>query len=72
MSSEPSVDLEPGVTSPSLKIVKEDFMEPEDTRAGERGRLEISSNTDNQEEATKFDPGCLKFSLLTNNSNNFV
>ncbi|AED96094.1 unnamed protein product [Arabidopsis thaliana] len=53
---EPSVDLEPGVTSPSLKIVKEDFMEPEDTRAGERGRLEISSNTDNQEEATKFDP----------------
>ncbi|KAG7537513.1 hypothetical protein ISN44_As13g013900 [Arabidopsis suecica] len=53
---EPSVNLEPRASSPSLKIVKEDSMEPEGALASERDRLEISSNTGIQEEATKDDP----------------
>ncbi|ESQ49647.1 hypothetical protein EUTSA_v10019959mg [Eutrema salsugineum] len=50
---ESPVNLEPGVTSPSPKTTEECSMEPEDTLSGERGRLDISSNTDNQEEAVK-------------------
>ncbi|XP_010462084.1 PREDICTED: uncharacterized protein LOC104742748 isoform X2 [Camelina sativa] len=49
----PSVNLEPESTSPS---VEEDSMEQEDALASERGRLEISSNTQNQEDATQDDP----------------
>ncbi|VVB15318.1 unnamed protein product [Arabis nemorensis] len=50
LEHESSVNLEPGVTSPSLKTVEEDSTEPEDTLSSERSRLEISSSTDNQEE----------------------
>ncbi|CAL9243120.1 unnamed protein product, partial [Arabidopsis halleri] len=53
---EPSVNLEPRASSPSLKIVKEDSMELEGALSSERGRLEISSNSGIQEEATKDDP----------------
>ncbi|XP_010500848.1 PREDICTED: uncharacterized protein LOC104778166 [Camelina sativa] len=49
----PSVNLEPESTSPS---VEEDSMEQEDALASERGRLEISSNIQNQEDATQDDP----------------
>jgi len=48
----------PESTSPSLRTVEEDSMEPEDALASETGRLEISSKTEIQEEATKDDPGC--------------
>ncbi|EFH42124.1 hypothetical protein ARALYDRAFT_495225 [Arabidopsis lyrata subsp. lyrata] len=53
---EPSVNLEPRASSPSLKIVKEDSMELEGALSSERGRLEISSNSGIQDEATKDDP----------------
>ncbi|EOA38941.1 hypothetical protein CARUB_v10011347mg [Capsella rubella] len=46
----PSVKLEPESTSPSME---EDSMEQEDALASERGRLEHSSNTQNQEDATQ-------------------
>ncbi|XP_023640861.1 uncharacterized protein LOC17888906 isoform X2 [Capsella rubella] len=44
----PPVNLEPKSTSPSLKTVVEDFVEPDD--ASERRQSEISSNTINQED----------------------
>lgn len=40
-------------SSPPLKLVEEDCIEPEDS-------LNIASNTDNQEETAKGDPGCKK------------
>ncbi|EFH55406.1 hypothetical protein ARALYDRAFT_901770 [Arabidopsis lyrata subsp. lyrata] len=46
----PSSNLEPESTSASLRKVEEDSMEPDDTLSSERGRLEISSNTVNQDE----------------------
>ncbi|XP_020867988.1 uncharacterized protein LOC9327762 isoform X1 [Arabidopsis lyrata subsp. lyrata] len=48
----PPVNLE-------LKTVQEDSMEPENALASESGPLEISSKTQNQEEATKDDPDML-------------
>ncbi|XP_023640091.1 uncharacterized protein LOC17890068 isoform X2 [Capsella rubella] len=51
-----SVNHEPEITSPSL-TVQEDSMEPGDTLASERGRLEISSNTVKQEEVMQNMPG---------------
>ncbi|CAL9244537.1 unnamed protein product [Arabidopsis halleri] len=48
--------LEPESTSPSLRTVEEDSMEPEDALASETGRLEISSKNEIQEEATEDDP----------------
>ncbi|VYS53705.1 unnamed protein product [Arabidopsis thaliana] len=45
--------LEPESTSPSLGKVEEDSMEPDATLSSERGRLEISPNTVNQEEVTQ-------------------
>ncbi|KFK40075.1 hypothetical protein AALP_AA3G326900 [Arabis alpina] len=50
---ESSVNVELGVTSPSLKPVEEVSVEPEDTLSSEISRLEISSHTNNQEEAPK-------------------
>lgn len=69
MYSKPSVKLERESTFPSAE---EDSMEPEDPLANERGRLEISSNTQNQDDASEDDPGCLKASKLTNNLNHIV
>lgn len=60
MYSKSSINLEPESTSASLRPVEEDCMEPEDAIASEMGRLEISSKTEIQEEATKDDPGCYK------------
>lgn len=60
MSSESSVSLEQEVTPPSPKSREEDSTEPEGTLSSERGRLEISSNTKSQDEATK------GYSQLTN------
>lgn len=67
MSSESSVSLEQEVTpSPksreedSTESREEDSTEPEGTLSSERGRLEISSNTKSQDEATK------GYSQLTN------
>ncbi|EOA33563.1 hypothetical protein CARUB_v10019695mg [Capsella rubella] len=54
---ESSVKLEPEVTSLSPKTTEEDSMEPEDTFTSETGRLEVSSNTEIQEEAFKDIPG---------------
>ncbi|KAG2273116.1 hypothetical protein Bca4012_085953 [Brassica carinata] len=55
-STSTSTDTEHNVepeTSPPLKPVEEDCVEPEDTLSGERGGLDISANTDNQEETAK-------------------
>jgi len=57
LSSKSSDILEPESTSPSLGKVEEDSMEPDATLSSERGRLEISPNTVNQEEGTKVDFG---------------
>ncbi|XP_019093846.1 PREDICTED: uncharacterized protein LOC104752660 [Camelina sativa] len=54
VKDKPSVNLEPESTSPSL-AVDEDYMEPGNTLASERGRLEISSNTVDQEQGTRVD-----------------
>ncbi|KAL1204148.1 hypothetical protein V5N11_026645 [Cardamine amara subsp. amara] len=51
-----TVENKPESISPSLKV-EEVSKEPEDSLASERGRLEISSNTVNQEEGPKVDPG---------------
>ncbi|CAH8280503.1 unnamed protein product [Arabidopsis lyrata] len=48
--------LEPESTSPSLRTVEEDSMEPEDALASETGRLEILSRTEIKEEATEDEP----------------
>ncbi|KAJ0237104.1 hypothetical protein HA466_0250160 [Hirschfeldia incana] len=58
-STSTSADIEQNVeteSSPPLKPVEEDCVEPEDTLSGERGRLDISVNTDNQEEVAEGDP----------------
>ncbi|KAG2273147.1 hypothetical protein Bca52824_067702 [Brassica carinata] len=55
-STSTSADTEHNVepeSSPPLKPVEEECAEPEDTLSGERDRLDISANTDNQEEAAK-------------------
>ncbi|XP_018491242.2 uncharacterized protein LOC108861787 isoform X2 [Raphanus sativus] len=55
-STSTSTDIEQNVkpeSSPPLKPVEEDCVEPDDTLSGERGRLDISVNTDNQEEAAE-------------------
>ena len=52
-------------SSPPLKPVEEDCVEPEDT-------LNIAANTDNQEETGKGDAGCRKSFSMTNLLNYFV
>ncbi|CAH8387387.1 unnamed protein product [Eruca vesicaria subsp. sativa] len=58
-STSTSTDIEQNVepeSSPPLKPVEEDYIEPEDQEEaakGERGPLDISANIDNQEEAAK-------------------
>ncbi|XP_019088340.1 PREDICTED: uncharacterized protein LOC104727216 isoform X1 [Camelina sativa] len=50
---ENSVNLELGNTPPSVKTAEEVLMEPDDTFSSERGLSEMTSNINNQEEATK-------------------
>ncbi|XP_018491243.2 uncharacterized protein LOC108861789 [Raphanus sativus] len=55
-STSTSTDIEQNVkpeSSPPLKPVEEDCVEPADTLSGELDRLDISANTENQEEAAK-------------------
>ncbi|XP_010510750.1 PREDICTED: uncharacterized protein LOC104786966 [Camelina sativa] len=56
VKDKPSVNLEPESTSPSL-TVNEDSMEPGNTLASEGCRLEISSNTVDQEQGIRNLPG---------------
>ena len=59
MYRKPSIDHEPGGTSQLPKTMEEDSiaMKPEDTLGSEKGPLEISSNNDIQEGATKVNTG---------------
>ncbi|EOA34412.1 hypothetical protein CARUB_v10021940mg [Capsella rubella] len=50
---ENSVNLELENTSPSVKTAEDVSLEPEDTLSSEKGLLEMTSNTNNQEEVTK-------------------
>ncbi|KAF8107724.1 hypothetical protein N665_0118s0087 [Sinapis alba] len=55
-STSKSTDIEQNVeheSSPPLKPVEEDCVEPKDSLSGELGGLDISANTDNQEETAK-------------------
>ncbi|KAJ4887774.1 Ubiquitin carboxyl-terminal hydrolase-related protein [Raphanus sativus] len=57
LEHKPSADLEPGGTSQSPKAMEEDSMEPKYTLGSEKGQLEIPSNNDIQEGATKVNSG---------------
>ncbi|EOA35597.1 hypothetical protein CARUB_v10020810mg [Capsella rubella] len=65
-----SVNLELENTPPSVKTAEDVSLEPEDTLSSEKGLLEMTSNTNNQEEATKVQSLCnikvLKEDLMHN------